>query len=738
MPGLGPLFAIWPFSSAGMLWWGLAAAIPVVIHLWNRRRHDEVSWGAMQFLLAAVQKQARRMRVEHWLLLSVRTLILLVFACALADPVLSLFAPAAIRSERGIAHVVFVIDGSYSMSYRSADKSRFELAQQAAWELVEASSQGDGFTLVVMSERPEVVLHEPAFDPRDLRQELLNLTPTHRGASLGPTLTAVEELLAKAARQHPRLTEARVYFLTDLGHSTWRDVESESVQQQLVRLSEIATLRVADVGQVGVSNLAVTSLERMDPMVTAGRPVAFIATVQNFGDQTEESRSLELYVDEQRVASRPVRAASGDTASVQFDYPFAAPGEHRVEVRLDNDPLTIDNHRWLSVPVRDSVRVLCVEGQLAGARSVAFALNPWENEPGAVVVETASESSLLDRELSDYDCVFLCDVSRFDQNEADALRRYLVAGGGLVVFPGAQVQAENYNTLLGSKVPVRTESAGSAPEERVLPAQLGDVVRDGSHTFDPGDFSHPLARTFRSVPGSGLFRIPLTYRYLRLTPYGPSSQVVFRYETGDPALVDESIGSGRCFLFASSGSTDSVDRTSTPAMPWSVLATARDFVSLIQELIPLLVQGREAGRNLTVGDVIAGSMPKDTPGAPLMMTLPDGRTERVPIENQGSQRTWTYDAGTWSGVYTARWGQPLETRYFAVNIDPQESDLRRLDRERLPSQLRVNPAGDQTPTRLGGAPHPRAYFRYLLAAVLALLLIETWLAWRFRCARATP
>ena len=58
-----------------MLAWGLTAAIPVVIHLWNRRQQQELRWAAMQFLAAAVRKETRRLRLEQWLLLALRALV---------------------------------------------------------------------------------------------------------------------------------------------------------------------------------------------------------------------------------------------------------------------------------------------------------------------------------------------------------------------------------------------------------------------------------------------------------------------------------------------------------------------------------------------------------------------------------------------------------------------------------------------------------------------------------------
>ena len=78
------LLGFWPFTMPALLWWGLAASAPIIIHLWNRRRYNEMTWAAMEFLMAAMRKNSRRIRIEHLILLFIRTLILLLFAAALA------------------------------------------------------------------------------------------------------------------------------------------------------------------------------------------------------------------------------------------------------------------------------------------------------------------------------------------------------------------------------------------------------------------------------------------------------------------------------------------------------------------------------------------------------------------------------------------------------------------------------------------------------------------------------
>ena len=63
-------------------------AIPVAIHLLSRHRRTRAPWGAMRFLQLAYKKQKNKLRLERWLLLLARCLIVLVAGLALAGPLL--------------------------------------------------------------------------------------------------------------------------------------------------------------------------------------------------------------------------------------------------------------------------------------------------------------------------------------------------------------------------------------------------------------------------------------------------------------------------------------------------------------------------------------------------------------------------------------------------------------------------------------------------------------------------
>ncbi|MCA9271058.1 MAG: VWA domain-containing protein, partial [Planctomycetales bacterium] len=480
---LGPL----DFGSFWMGLWGAAAALPLLIHLLNRRQYREEQWAAMEFLLRALRKHSQRIRVEQLLLLLIRALLVVLTTLAWMDLLWNSSRFGAPGAGHGSLHTVIVIDGSYSMSVDVGGATRFDRAKQLANELVDAGAQGDAFTLVLLGEPPRTIIGQPAFDRQDVQQEIAALRAPHAGADLTAGLAVVEKLLADVAAKNKRISAQRVCFITDLGRNTWGKLDDAALYDQVQRMATTAPMTLLDVGQENVENVALAYAALRESTVVAGRDVHITAQIKNLGAGDRVNHSVRLFVDDRPVAEQRVDVAAGDETTAAFTHAFAAAGEHVVEIRLADDALAVDNHRWLSVPVRDSLSVLCIAGKPQAADHVALALAPERSADRVIRTEIAPESAIEERDLALYDCVVVCNVGRFAHDEATLLRDYVRHDSALIVTPGDQVIAENYNELL----------AGPQPAPPLLPAQIGDIAAAGPYRFDPRRYEHPLLDVFR-------------------------------------------------------------------------------------------------------------------------------------------------------------------------------------------------------------------------------------------------
>jgi hypothetical protein len=718
---------IWALGFANpLLLYGLAAAsIPIVIHLLNRRKFREVPWAAMRFLLAAIRKNRRRIRIEQWLLLAIRTLILLLVVSAMAKPFLEAFG-AVIVGQR--THRVLVLDASLSMGYKSGDSSRFDEAKALAAQLVKDSRPGDAISVILMGDPPRVVIGDPSSNLSEVKREIDDLSITDGGANLVATFEKVDRVLETS-----QISQKEVVYLADLQAASWRLPPDgvEAAKRVLARLDARKVRSVViDLGKSGGENRAVTDLKLEAPVVTAGSTGLFRAVLHNFGTARSDAVRVRFSADNRLGPEETVDLPPGEDVPVVFRHQFPVPGDHLVEVAIDDDPLPQDNTRRLVVPVGESLKVLLVDGDYRSAAYeaetdyLAEALSPSEESPGqpmAIKVEVVAESQLTRRDLALYDVVVLCNVPQFAQAEAAALDDFLKQGGGVVIFGGDQVVADNYNRLLyvGGK--------------GLLPASIGPTVGDPSKKegfyFNPLGYRHPIVSEFRdqSDPVVAGLTQTIIWQYHKLTlPKGSTAQVALELRTGDPGVIEYARHRGTVIMVATSADTG-----------WTTWPIHKSYVPIMQQIVYRAAAGRLSERNIRVGQPFDQSFPITAAAAPVTVVNRTGADVKTKLEPVGGVSQLHFEKTDLAGLYQVKIGPPLaKESSFAANTDPAESTLTKLDRgqltELLPGWNFVYLTNFRELTKDSTAVGRRGELhRPFLYGVLTLLLFESFLAWKF-------
>jgi hypothetical protein len=724
------------FANLAMLGWLAAAAAPLLIHLWSRRRFREAPWAAMQFLLAAMRKNARRLQLQQWLLLAVRTLLIMLVVLALAEPYGERVVAGGASAP---AHKVLVIDGSLSMAYRDGRMSRFERAKELAVDLVRESRAADKFTVILMTSPAKTIVGRETVDHSTVVAQIEALTQSHTTAELTSALELIDNALQDDSAEGKPIERQEVYFFTDLQRATWQQasasddapigntkMDGTGIKERLSSLAERASVCVIDVGATGDANLAVTGLTVAEPFVTAGGEVSFDVALHMFGQAPRPECNVELLVDDVPVAEYTVDVPAGGEATGRFTHRIGAPGAHTICARATSDNLDVDNSRWLVVPVREEVRVLCVAGREGAARYVADALDPNPDAPSAIRPVVVSEGDLPELSLADFDCVFMCNVTQLGEGEARRLTDYVAAGGGVVFFVGDRVVPESYNAYASNESPL-------------VPARIGELITEPQFGIDPLDYRHPIVAPFRGRERAGLLTTPVT-RYYRLdaSDNRPVSEMAAATRGGDPFIVTGSFGRGRTVLVATDGSLSSVDPTT--GEPWTSWPTWPSFLPIVREMLAYAAGGPADEWQQLVGTSLGGELSQvpanssDADEKRLHVVRPDGRSDPVAVQLSVSPAQWSYNDTNLSGIYSLRGMPPGKSQQFAVNVDNTESDLTRMNARDLPADITVRDTHTRQKSADTVVESLQTYSAWsgpLLWMAVSLLFLESFLAWRF-------
>lgn len=713
---------------------GLAAiSIPIAIHLLNKFRVQETRWAATRFLAESLRENRSRLQLEDLLLLILRCLVVALLVFAFARPVLKILVPGSASGEGPVAAAI-LLDNSASMAQSDGVETRFEQGKKAIRESLDQLEPGSQVALFLVSDRTEAMIAKPGPDLPRFRRSLELAQVNERGSDLAQGVRAAVDALKTLAGYR---REIRIY--TDSQAPAWtRMAEIKKLQQENPGIG----FKPIILGKTGEDNLAITLLKPEGGVPAANLPCRFRIDVQNFGSKPVESVRLTLAADGEPPSDETLipRIDPGTTQSISLFLRFSQAGFHTVSAVIPPDRLPVDNQRTLALQVVDRMRVLLVEGSPQAqpvdrdSYFLSNALAPISaDKQSQYYMDLAIQpvTALEKPALANYDVVFLCNPGAISPGAAQALKKYVTEGGNLVVFPGPKTDPAQWK-----------QNAAFAD---LLPATMGPLKNPGNggsiQSLKSEGFDHPVTAIWNDRAEGTLGSVRFNeYFPLELKKEAPASAggagappaeerkplVLFRFGNDAPAAVDWGYGNGRVVEFSS---------TATPQ--WNNLPLHPGFVALTQRLMGYLSRRNAARLVLGPGESFEMPVSMELLGKDFSVIRPGPDKEKRAagrVDLDGGRAVIRYRDTENVGPYRVFIGQedhPLAV--FAVEMDPEESDLRQEEAakiEVLEKGAEAGPAGSANP----GLPQMRVSreFWTLLVWIAAFLaLAETVLAHRF-------
>jgi hypothetical protein len=712
----------------------LAAAVPFVLHLLASVRAQEAYFPTLRMLRKSMEKTARRRRIQNWLLLMLRSILLAALAVGVAEPIS--------RSAGGWSAgqdyaAVIVLDTSYSMAARTADGStRLARGVKEATEVLSGDARPALAALVCTGAPGPVALTS---DTASLRKALSAAAVSYSRADIAQCVrSAIETLNQNASSPHKS-----IFVISDLQRASFDELPQLSTLAD-ARGIHIFVINVAPgaVNNVGISDVEISGRRIVDQMLE------FSATIIN-SSPTDRKVNVALRVDGRNVGQpmpRVLGAAGGEgaIARVTFYHSFSAPGPVQGEIALDaEDDLAADNVRRFAIEVAPRVGALLVRGPAADvpmldpALHLLVSLEPYRDgkTPWSITPRIVQAAGFKAADLDGVSIVYLSDVSRLTDQQAAALRDFVRRGGTLSVFLGPSVDMQNYNAMLGDLLPGKLAAAvgevGSAAD-----AVAAHRV-DATHPYFAG-----LYESFADYPAV------YAYRYFQLTPDSKPDKVLIALRNGDPLVCARQVGLGQVVLC-----------TTTACPLWSNFCVTGLFLPMVSRMSLCAPRQALGDSTFSVGAAVSIRPSMGAARQPasvnLNVSLPtdDGREQLVKLEardtpegllavfrDTGRVGTYTWQvAGALTG--TAVGGT------FVVNPSGPESNLAAVPPVELQRALGarglehafVASSVQEALSQAASAAAGRNWWDLVLAAAILLLVAEAVVANRRRAtAQALP
>lgn len=734
---------------------GLAAvAVPILIHLLLRQRRKPILWGAMRFLLEAYRRQRNRLRIEQWLLLATRCLLLALLAAALARPLLH---GAGLLAGPAGRDVYVLIDNSIASALTPSgeagpEASALERHKRRAADLLSSLGPADRAGLIFLGGPAQPIVVPPSPDAAAVRRLIEELTPTDSAADVAGGLTIVASSLDDSTS---RARPATVVILSDflLGSADL----SRPLPPALAARSDLRVLAStpATPGRDD-ANVQVVSVEPHRPMVLAAvggesphHPEQVRVSLRRTGPSVSDSALTTVRlrftradrIDESSgfLAHTVIRWRPGQAdavASLQVVPPHADSDTLILTAEIDRDVLQADNVFRRPIGVRETLRAGIISrsrfsmdaplDRMSAAQWLRLALRPTAStpidpidiDPGAIDAPT----------LASLDALFLPAPHLLKDEDWERVRRFAETGGLVLIAPPADASVHLWTDTMIRSLGLSWRIARE-PREFDPPASLDD--RATASTL--------LSMIAAELPG--LTRPVNVMRALLVEDFGRETEAVLSLHDSTPWLIASPPG-----VITGDGVSDPrslglvVYLASAPALSWTDLPAKPLIVPLLQELVKQGL-GRAAGSWTSVAGSHVATPPRAVSLRPLasrggvdsapasILAVGPGGLSVEPIRRAGLWQALD-DAGRVRGVVA------VNPDTSAARIAPNDPDAVRLwlagafgadaSEQARPRIAWVDDAG--AAPFLASNPAESPFSLPLLVAVLVLAAVELVMA----------
>ncbi len=613
------------FTNPSFLFALFALAIPIIIHLFNFRRHKTVYFSNIDFLKEVKNEQKSVSQLRNFLILLARLLTFLFLILAFAQP----FIPFEGKEKAGTSFTAIYIDNSQSMEALSFSSNLLTEAKSKAKEIVRSTGENMPIQIISnnLSRQNQFLL--------DKEEALLAIEEIEMSSNVSNVSSVVESFLEVQNRED--LGAATMFILSDLQRITFDDMNiTDTLNTYIILPSESST----------VNNVSIDSVWFEAPTVVLNQVNQLIVKTTNFG--TSQAENLQLTIREGEK-TRPAGTISIDANSSRLDtipYTIMKSGFQDAVVRITDYPVSFDDNYYISFRVKEKVNIMAIgEGENSRYLNSAFNNNEY------VVLDYILMDNINYNDLKLQDLLILDDLSSLSTGLVSVLKEFVAAGGNLLVFPGMPQDGSTLREL-SNAFTIAPFSNFNTTENRVTRINEREFV---------------FSNVYKKI--SSNIQLPTVQAYYPITiNRNIAAEKIMEFRNGEPYLVKYQSGLGNIYTCASSLSPD-----------YNNLAASGEV--FIPMLFKMALSGNVAQKpsyNLGAVESITIPLPKETVANSREETFKMEGSESFIPQQQLRNNTLIINPGEQvmtDGIYSLVDNAGEVISKIAYNYDRKESDL---------------------------------------------------------------
>lgn len=616
----------------------IAIAIPIILHLFNFRKHKKIYFSNVAFLKEIQQETKAIQKLKHYLVLASRILAIAFLVLAFAQPFISNKKQNTIAEDQ---YTQVYVDNSFSMENVSQNGPMLEVAKNLANDIANSLKESDKIELLTNNFEAK---HQRFTTPEEFKQLLQDINASPNFA----TISEITQRFFDVQKQN-QITHSHIYYISDfqklIFNPTQWDLDSNNYYTFIPIVPQ------------SLQNISIDSVWCASPELQANKNIQLLAKVSNRSNQAIPNIPIQLSLNEQLKNTQTFSIDANEEKIIALDFMTSQAGWQTGMVKIDDQDITFDDKYYVSFYIPEHISIL----EIKGKKSTNYFEKLFQKD-SYFTFQTQAENQLNYASFGNYQLIVLNALDAISSGLNLELLKYVNSGGNILIIPSENIDLNSYNQLFAALKTNYFESKDTAT-----------IKMENIRANDPF-----FADIFEKITDN--MDVPVVKNYYILSQKSRSlSETILKLRNGRKLYSKESAGNGNVFILSVPLQEQSGNFSRHTFFVITMIKTAlMSYPNL--ELGTVLSQNTQAKINLQSNST-----------APIKLKNADLSLEVIPntLNIQNNTILNIAQQITQAGIYSVT--QNEETlAYIALNYDRKESNLAHYSSEELQAMIQQN------------------------------------------------
>ena len=426
------------YQNPHLLYALFAIALPILIHLFNFRKHKTIYFSSIRFLKEIKEENRKKSELKNLLILLSRILAIIFLVLAFAKP----YIPV---NNTKISNDIFLyIDNSQSMDVDFGEGNLLNSAKNKAIEISQSYPSENNFYLITNDFDPK---HISSYTPDAIKLQIEKITSSSKQRSITDIISRSSSIVSN---------NSHLFFISDFQKNSLKidDLKGYEIKNKISLIPIV---------NKNTSNISIDSLFTEGPIFTSDNEVAIHVVISNTSTKNIKDEVLFLYLDNKQKSQQYINLLAEETKEIVFKFLTSNNRFINGEIRTEDSPITFDNNLFFTLTKSEKINVTEIN---SASENTAFnAL--FGNDTALFNFTSLKLENFNHNALSKQDFIILNGVTELSSGLLSTLLSFTSNGGSLLVVPAPDLTDFNTFNILLNSLAINTISSKTESELKI-------------------------------------------------------------------------------------------------------------------------------------------------------------------------------------------------------------------------------------------------------------------------------